>query len=203
MVYSVETGQVFWFATRGAGIMTWATAMVSIVLGLLLASKVLGRKPGFPWLLDLHRFVSGLSVVFLGIHMATLWADSYVHFGWAELLIPFMSETQNGAVAWGVIAAWILAAVQASSLLKRFLPKRIWHGMHLGAYVVAVFGTIHGWQAGSDVNNRFVLLVVAASWALIITLTLVRVRALLAPRLDRVDRGLDKESLRVRSDAQS
>ncbi len=174
--------------------MTWATAMGSILLGLLLASKVLGRKPGFPWLLDLHRFISGLSVVFLGLHMATLWADRYVHFGWVELLVPFMSETQTGAVAWGIAAAWILAAVQVSSLLKRFLPRRVWHGMHLGAYVVAVSGTIHGWQAGSDVNNRFVLAIVAVSWGLIIALSIVRVRALLAPQADRSSRGLDSES---------
>lgn len=169
--------QIFWFTTRSAGILTWITAMVAIILGLLLASKILGRRPGYPWLLDLHRFVGGLSVGFLALHILTLWADDFVDFGWAELLVPGQSETQNLAVSFGVIAAWILAAIQVSSLLKRFLAKRVWRGLHLGSYLVAVFGSVHGWLAGSDVQNPIVLALGVGVWTVVVFLTVLRVVA--------------------------
>lgn len=185
--------QIFWFTTRSAGIMTWATAMASIAIGLLLASRVMGRKPGYPWLLDLHRFVSGLTLVFMVLHMATLWADDFVDFGPVELLVPGKSATQTDAVSWGVGAAWVLVVIQISSLLKDRLPKRVWRSIHLGAYLVAVMGTIHGWQAGSDVRNPVAVSVGVACWCMIGALTLTRVMSFRS-RLTR--RGLPNQSLR-------
>lgn len=176
------SGQFFWFATRSAGLLTLGTALGSVILGLLLASRVLGRKPGYPWLLDLHRFLSALSVVFLGLHMFTLWADDYVDFGPRELLIPGQSSTQTTATSWGIVAAWLLVAVQATSLLKRFMPQRIWRGVHLGAYVVAGTGSVHAWQAGSDVTNPIVLAIGASMWLLVLLLTVMRVRELVTRR---------------------
>jgi hypothetical protein len=153
------TQQVWWYATRSAGLMTWFSATASVAVGLLLASRALGRRPSGPWLLDLHRYLGGLTVVFLVIHIVTLWADSYVHFGWAELFVPMASSWRPGAVAWGVVAAWLVFAIEISSLLRDRLPRRIWHGIHLGAFPVMIMGTVHAWQAGSDVRNVLVLAV--------------------------------------------
>ena len=196
--------QFYWYTTRSAGILAWVLAMGSIVLGLLLASRVMGKKPGFPWLLDLHRFVSGLSVFFLGLHMVTLWADDFTHFAWAELFIPGRSETQTTAVTWGVIAAWVLALVQLSSLVKAWLPKRLWHGMHLGSYVVAVTGTVHAVMAGSDIERPLVLLLGVFWIGTVTVLSTIRIRALLRPRSGtppvstvRPERGLTVEQRRT------
>ena len=73
--------------------------------------RALGDKPKAPWLLDLHRHLGGLTVLFTGLHMAALVADSYAQFGLADLLVPFASEWRPGAVAgvcWpsGCSSAW-------------------------------------------------------------------------------------------------
>lgn len=170
------TQQVWWYATRSAGLLTWVAATASVALGLLLASRALGRRPTGAWLLDLHRFVGGLTVVFLAIHLVTLWADSYVQFGWAELFVPGASAWRPGAVAWGVVAAWILAAIELSSLVKDRLPRRLWHGVHLLAFPVAIMGTIHAWQAGSDVRNVLALALAGVVGAGVVVLTLQRLR---------------------------
>ncbi len=171
--------QIWWYATRAAGLMTWATSATSIVLGLLLSLNVTRQRsrrlPSKPWLIDLHRFVGGMSVVFLVLHMITLWADSFVHFGWAELLIPGASAWRPLAVAWGIVAAWLLAAVEGSSLIKKFLPERLWHGIHLGAYLVCIMGTVHAISAGSDVTNPIVMAVGGGLWLAIVVLTILRV----------------------------
>ena len=79
--------QVWWYAKRAAGLMTWSTAVASGIGGLLLSLKAIRSRTG-PWALDLHRFLSGLTLGFLIVHLVTLWADSYVEFGWRELFLP-------------------------------------------------------------------------------------------------------------------
>lgn len=165
------TEQVWWFATRGAGLLTWAMASMSIILGLLMSTNLMGRNPGFPWLLDLHRFLSGLTLSFLGLHLVTLWADSFVTFGPLELFVPLTSEWRAGAVAWGILSMYLLVAVEISSRIKDRIPHRWWHGIHISSFGVVVFGSIHAWQAGSDVSNPFVLAFALACLALIVGLT--------------------------------
>ncbi len=167
--------QVWWFATRGAGLMTWAVAAGSVVFGLLLSSKALGKQPGYPWLLDLHRFFSTLTSIFLALHLVTLWADSYVDFGATQFFVPFTSDWRRGAITWGVLSLYLMAAVELSSLVRDRIPSRAWHGIHLLSYVSLIFGSIHAWQAGSDIRNPLVLSFGLAALALIVGLTVVRV----------------------------
>ena len=144
--------QVWWYATRAAGLMTWATATASVVVGLMLSARAVRARTG-PWLLDLHRFLGGISVVFLVAHVATLWADSYVDFGPRELFVPGASEWRSEAIAWGIIAAYLLVAVEVSSLLRSRIGKRLWRVIHLFSFAAMAGGTYHAWLAGSDVKN--------------------------------------------------
>lgn len=155
--------------------MTWAVAAGSVVVGLLMSSKALGKRPGFPWLLDIHRFFSTLTSIFLVLHLVTLWADSFVAFGPVEFFVPFTSEWRPAAVAWGVLSMYLMFAVQLSSFVKDRLPARTWHGIHLLSYLTVAFGSIHAWQAGSDVRNPFVLAFGLAALALIVGLSVLRI----------------------------
>ena len=86
-------------------------------------------------------------MLFLAVHLGALVADSYVHFGVADLLVPFASSWKSGAVAWGVVAFWFLIAVEVSSLMMRRLPRRTWRAIHLTSYLAAVHGDrprLHG-----------------------------------------------------------
>lgn len=92
--------QFWWYVARSSGVVAWALALASVLWGIALATRALGDKPKAPWLLDLHRHLGGLTVAFTGIHLAALVADTYVHFGWADLFVPFASGWRTGAVAW-------------------------------------------------------------------------------------------------------
>ncbi len=169
------TDQIWWFATRGAGLMAWAVACSSVILGLLASTRVLGFKPSKPWLVDLHRHMGGLTFAFIALHLVTLWADSFVTFGWAELFVPFASTWRAGAVAWGILSMYLLAAIELSSLIKDRLPQKWWMGIHLSSYLVVITGTIHAWQAGSDVRNPFILIAGLVLLGAIVSLTVLRV----------------------------
>lgn len=152
--------QFFWYVTRAAALITWLSASLSMLVGLATSSRLLGRRPTIPWLVDLHRMLAAMSVVFLAIHMGSLWLDTFVKFGPAELLIPWVATVPgltDTSLALGVISAWMLIAVQASSLIRDRMPKNVWHTIHLLSFGSLIIGTIHALQTGSDIDNPLVV----------------------------------------------
>jgi predicted ferric reductase len=166
--------QLWWYVARASGIVGWALAVASIVWGLALSTRALGKKPRAPWLLDLHRFLGGLTVVFVLVHLLGLFLDTYVHFGLAELLVPFASSWKPLPVAWGIVGFYILLAVELTSLVRKHLPVKLWHGIHLASYGLYVVATIHLLTAGTDATNTVLRVACALSVGLITFFSLYR-----------------------------
>lgn len=155
--------QIWWHLTRATGIVAWALAVGSVLWGVALSTRALGAKPRAPWLLDLHRFLGAATVAFVALHLGALVADSYVHFGAADLVVPFATDWKPLAVALGIVAFWLLLVVEVTSLARARLPKRVWRAVHLTSYAVAALSTAHLLAAGTDAGNP-VLRVVALAW---------------------------------------
>ncbi|GAB3671610.1 hypothetical protein GCM10027597_04870 [Saccharopolyspora tripterygii] len=130
--------------------MSWWLLSTTVVLGLLFSTRVLGKRVNAARLRDLHRFVSALSLTFLAVHAFALLADTWVNIGLPQLLIPFTSSYRPTAVAWGVIAAYLLVAIQATSLLSQRIPHRWWSYVHRSAFAVFGLTTVHAFTAGTD-----------------------------------------------------
>ena len=174
--------QFWWYLARAAGITAWILVASAVVLGLLLSTRLLGRKPTPAWLLDLHRFVGGLAVVFTAIHLVGLVADSYAHFGVADLLVPMASSWKPGAVAWGVIAFYLLLAIEVTSLLMKRMPRSWWRGIHLTSYLLFWVAALHTATAGTDASHPVFVVGNALTIATVLFLTIVR---LLSSRRER------------------
>ena len=140
----------WWYVNRAAGLVAWVLLSASIVMGLLLSSKALGKRVRPNWTQDLHRGLSGLAVVFVGVHVAGAIGDSYIHFGAADVLVPFASGWRPIAIAWGVVSAYLLAAVELTSLLRKRLSKRAWRAVHFASFPLFVTATLHGVTAGTE-----------------------------------------------------
>lgn len=167
----------WWYIARSSGLVAWALLAASVLWGLLLATRVFGRTPSPKWLTDLHRFLGGIAVIFTAIHVGALVADSYVHFGTKEVLVPFASSWKPLAVAWGVISMWILVAVEGSSLLMRHLPRRLWRGIHFSSFVLFFTATFHAISAGTDTHTQAFVLLCDAMLSIVCLLILVRILA--------------------------
>lgn len=169
------TDQLWWFAARSGGFVAWGLLSASVIWGLMLSGKV---RPGHVrpnWILDLHRFLGGLATVFTGVHVLTIMADSYTDFGIADVLVPFTSSWQPGAVAWGIVGMYLLAAVEITSLLKRHLPKQLWQRVHVLSLPLFAVATIHLLHAGTDASNVVVGWLVGAVSVVVVGLTAWRV----------------------------
>ena len=170
------SGEVWWYVVRSTGIVAWALATASVLWGLGVTAKPLGKKPAPAWTLDLHRYLGALTVLFLAGHLGALVADSFLEWSLVDLAVPYANPWKPGAVAWGIIAAWFLVAVEVSSLLLRHLPRVWWRRLHLTSYLVFVTATLHFLSAGTDREHPLVRVAVAAAVVAVAGLTAFRVR---------------------------
>jgi len=169
--------QIWWFVARSGGIVAWGLVTLSVCWGLFLSTKAAAKASQPAKLLDLHRFLGGLAVTFTALHVAGLVADTYVEFGWAEILIPWASEWKPTAVAWGVIALYLLVAVEITSLLMKRIPRSLWRQVHRSSFGLYIFATVHGIQAGSDTLNVWYRMAMLASINVVAFLTILVVLA--------------------------
>jgi predicted ferric reductase len=174
MIAAVDP-QVTWYTARASGLVAWAVLTASLAVGLALSSRLVRRRGAPAWLLDLHRFLGTLTVVFVVVHLVALWADSFVYFGPRELFVPLASAWRPGAVAWGVAGLYLLAAIQLTSWLMPWLPRRLWHTIHLSSLALFVMATVHGFASGADRANLAVQWVALSFGVIVVFLVVFRV----------------------------
>jgi len=169
----------FWYLSRGSGIVSAVLLALTLIWGLLLTTRLIERR-GLPaWLTDLHRYLGGLTVIFIGVHMASLYFDSYSSYTLKELFVPFASPNHQGYKAWpvasGVAALWALLIVEGTSLVMRKMPRKVWRGFHYLSYPVAVLVGLHAATVGTDMKNSTVQLLGLGLAALLTFLTIYRI----------------------------
>jgi predicted ferric reductase len=166
--------QFWWHVARSSGLVAWALAALAVLWGLALSTRALGKKPKAPWLLDLHRFLGGLTIVFVAVHLVALWADSYVEFDLAGLFVPLATPWKTGAVAWGIVAFYLLLAVEITSLLMKRIPKKLWKAVHFSSYALYAMATAHLLMAGTDASETWIVWLVWASVGATVFFTIYR-----------------------------
>lgn len=169
-----KRSQTWWYIAQSGGIVAWALAPLAVIGGLQLSTRLVS-KPAPAWVLDLHRFLGGLSVSFVVVHLIGLAADPFIGYGAADLLVPFASSYRPSAVALGIIGMYLLFAIEITSLAMRRLPRSTWRAIHFTSYVVFVVATVHGLTAGTDRNNRVYQVASALTAGVVLMMTLVRV----------------------------
>ena len=183
--------ELWWYVARASGLVSWVLLLTAVVWGMSFAGRMTKRRPPAAWVLDLHRFLGGLAVVFVGVHLTALAADTYVSFGWRELFVPMASTWRPGAVAWGIVALYVLLAIEITSLLMKRLPRRVWHAVHLSSFGLAALATVHGLTAGADAGHPAVRVALAITALVMVVVSPLRLGlpALRARRKQRVRDG--------------
>src|SRR5260221_10553263 len=144
--------KITWYVARSSGLVTWALILTTIVWGLLLATRALGNRPTPAWLLSLHRYLGALALGFLGVHVGGILLDTYTNFSVVNVLVPFTGSWDPLAVAWGIVAMYLLVAIEITSLVRNRMSRKAWHAVHLLAYFVFAASTVHMLSAGTDVK---------------------------------------------------
>jgi DMSO/TMAO reductase YedYZ heme-binding membrane subunit len=168
---------VWWYLSRGSGLVAWTTLTASMSFGLVLSTRLFGRGVAPAWLLDLHRFLGALAILLTAVHAGALVADGYVQFSIADITLPFAANWKPGAVAWGIAAMWCMLAIEVTSLLMRRLPRSWWRAIHTTSFATFVAVAVHAARAGTDRSEGLVQLGALSAVMTVMFLTFVRILA--------------------------
>jgi sulfoxide reductase heme-binding subunit YedZ len=159
--------QVPWFAARGAGAVSLLLLSASVSLGLVTVTRF--QRDGWPRFLnyELHRRISLLSVVFLGVHIVAAVADPFTHLGIAAALVPLASTYRPIPVALGVVSVYLFVALIATSLLRKHVGQRAWRAIHWTSYAMWPLAVVHGMASGTDALAPWMLAVEIGSMAVV------------------------------------
>ena len=180
-----------WYIARSSGIVAWALVTASVIWGLAFSGK-LTRHPKLPspaWMLDLHRFLGGMAVVFTGFHIAGLMMDKFVGYGPAQIAVPFTGVYRPVATAWGIIGCYLLLSIELTSLVMARLPRKVWHGIHLTSFGVFTLVTVHGLSTGTDARHGILPLSMVLAALVVAMLTGMRAQIAIAKRTERAARA--------------
>jgi predicted ferric reductase len=165
---------LWWYVARSSGIVTWALSAASVIWGLALSTTKVRATTRPAWVLDLHRFLGGLATIFCVVHVVALMFDSYVSFSLVDALVPFATSWHPVAVAWGIVAFYLLIAVEISSLLRKKLSKNVWRAIHFTSFPLFVFASIHTIYSGTDAANPIFRTLVILVTGLVTAMTAMR-----------------------------
>lgn len=166
---------LWWYISRASAIIAWALMTASVVWGILLSTRVMRRVDNPAWLQDLHRFLGGTMLIMVGLHMVSLMFDKWLAFSPGEVLLPFATDFKPLPVALGILAFYLLVAVQGSSLLMNRLPRKFWKGVHYSSFVALILISFHAGFTGTDVGSLWYKIVAVSLIAVVAISVIIRI----------------------------
>ncbi len=150
MIMTASSSQMLWYATRSTGLVAFVLLTAVVVLGVLTSMRAeTAQWPRFA-VQDLHRRMSLLAMVFVGLHVVTTVTDAFAPIGWVSVVVPFTSPYRRLALGLGTAALDLLLAVTISSLLRRLITHRTWRAIHWLAYASWPLALFHAAGSGTD-----------------------------------------------------
>ena len=162
-----------WYGVRGTGLAA-SVLLILVVLGGI--GQITGWtykiiEPVKAWLV--HKWLSIMLLVMVGIHAVLLLFDSYLRFALLEVLVPFVKTYSNKvslfgldvsslAIPAGILAFYGLIYVVITSLTIMTKRKKFWKYSHFVSYAVMVLVGLHMLAAGTDFKSgilRWLLIV--------------------------------------------
>jgi len=165
---------LYWYIVRGSGFVAYLLLTTGLVAGLLLSLR--WRTNTWPRVLteDVHQFLQLLALTFLAVHVASTLLDTFVHFTWYQVLIPF---TRAYRVLWlgtGIIAMYLAVALALSIYVRRLIGYRVWRTLHYTGFAAWLLALGHGLATGSDTRATWAIVVYLATVLMVIGLLMVR-----------------------------
>lgn len=152
-----------WLLARSSGIVAYALLTVTVVVGVVVKARPLGRSVRPATVTGLHRFVALLSLGAVALHGTALVLDRAVDIRVVHLLVPGIAPYRPLWTALGVVAAELMLVVYVSFSQRKRIGTRAWRLLHRATYGVFLLATAHGLAAGTDSGRSWVLALYGAA----------------------------------------
>jgi predicted ferric reductase len=167
----------YWYLTRSTGAVALALLTLALVLGVVDVRRWSSETwPRF--VVDsLHRNVSLLALVFLGLHILTAVLDSFAPISLVDAVIPFTGSYRPFWLGLGALSFDLIVAVILTSLLRRQMGHATWRAVHWLTYASWPIALLHSFGTGSDVKSGWMLALSIGCLLLVVAAVLVRIAA--------------------------
>jgi methionine sulfoxide reductase heme-binding subunit len=169
---------VAWLVARASGLVAFGLLTTSVWLGLAMSTRLLGPKRQ-KRLLGLHRTLAWTGLSMVALHVGGLLFDPILHFGALAVVVPGAASWRTGAVALGVVAAWLSLALAASFNARRWIGQKGWRRLHYATFAAFWLALGHALLVGTDLRGLGGPVTALLAAAPVLWLTFYR---LLAPR---------------------
>jgi predicted ferric reductase len=170
-LFGLSSDQSTWYLTRAAGMIAYLLLWLSTVWGLVIPSKLFGEVLSGDFTFDFHKFISLLSLGFLGLHIVVLTADKYLPFSVAQLLVPFLSPYRPLWVGIGVISFYLILLVTVTFYLRKQIGMKTFRLIHYASLVAYLGAVVHALMSGADSSLPAVIFLYTSTVAVVIFLT--------------------------------
>jgi methionine sulfoxide reductase heme-binding subunit len=159
----MKSDPTFWLLARSSGLVAYVLLTASVLAGLIVKARPLGRSVRPAAVVDIHRFLALLGLGALVLHGAALVLDDAVDIGLGALLVPGASPYRPLATALGVLAAELMVLIYVSFSQRRRIGAKAWRALHWLTYLVFALATLHGLAAGTDSGRTWALALYGAA----------------------------------------
>jgi Ferric reductase like transmembrane component len=147
---AASNGSALWYLARGTGLVSILLLTIVVVLGITQVQRYAAE--GWPRFViaGLHKNLSLLVMVFLGVHIASSVIDAFAPIPWIAAVVPYASSYRPFWLGLGALSFDLLIALVVTSLVRQRLGLRAWRAIHWSAYACWPIAFVHGLGTGSD-----------------------------------------------------
>jgi methionine sulfoxide reductase heme-binding subunit len=121
--------------------------------------------------MDLHRFLSLLGLMAVGLHGVTLFLDETIKIPLIGFFVPGFVPYRPVWTSVGVLTAELMLIIHLSFRWRQKMGVRVWRRLHFSTYGAFAGATLHGLLAGTDSSRTWMLASYAGVLGLVLALT--------------------------------
>jgi methionine sulfoxide reductase heme-binding subunit len=165
---------IMWNIIRAAGIGAYLMLWASVTWGLVATTSLFGKRVPKATSVALHQAFSTLGLLLLVTHLGVLLVDSFMPFGWLDIVIPLRATYRPVGVALGIGAMMLMAVVLLTSWFRKQVKPTWWRRFHALSVPAFSLALAHGLMTGTDSPRPTMFWFYLATTAILLFLVLLR-----------------------------
>jgi methionine sulfoxide reductase heme-binding subunit len=165
---------IMWNIIRAAGIGAYLMLWASVTWGLVATTSLFGKRVPKATSVALHQAFSTLGLLLLVTHLGVLLVDSFMPFGWLDIVIPLRATYRPVGVALGIGAMMLMAVVLLTSWFRKQVKPTWWRRFHVLSVPAFSLALAHGLMTGTDSPRPTMFWFYLATTAILLFLVLLR-----------------------------
>lgn len=171
-----------WLLARASGLLAYAMLTLTVIAGLTLRTRLLGRAVPPAVVTAIHRTLSLIGFGALAMHGVLIALDGEVDVPLLALAVPGLSGYRPLATGLGVVAAELWLLIHLSFRLRGRIGVKRWRALHMLTFPTWALAAAHGIFAGTDSSVAWVQELYAWSIASVVFLVAIRMGSRAAAR---------------------